>query len=846
MLLLGKLCQAQMHNVWVLNGGGIDFNKSPTQVLPPPMYNSNEYMYASICDSTGKLRFYTNGKGVFNDDNEQIEQGFRLEQPETALLGDVSSILILPLPGSSTKYYLFHILRTNEFKGAGGILFYSVIDMAANAGKGNIIVKNKELFRERLVWVAGVKHENKKDFWLVINAGVDTFYSFPMTATGIGNKVQSHVTSSLAPLNGISSSLRASFDGKTLVGASVSSKLDASGYTYIEHYSSVNAYTFDNAKGIISTKKTLIENHVFNVNIGDSSIRTYEDATFSPNDSFIYICNGSGDKSTNLFQIERFAPDPRKTVIVIPYAYPIYTIQTAPDGYIYFPGYGKNYNIIKYPDRKGKACSLVHDHLLTKAWAYKFPSIFLEIHKLGFRFQTCVSTFDLTPQTDTAYFKIFDWFFPNGDSLSGKNITYTFGGKSGVYAIKLRGKSKYVAVNWFTDTIIYTAPPKALFSAESKTGCQWVGYQFTNQSNTDTIHPKKGESFLWDFGDGTTDTAKSPLHIFKKSGKFKVNLIYSNGFCSDTFIQQQNVEILAAPKPGFTINDTIGCVPFAVNVKDKSEAEVKKYTYNFGKQYESDQANPEFTFTKPGIYYITQKLLGTTGCITSDSVRIRVREGILPDEKPTMLYASFVNNNKVEISWKKHPLAKYYTLYKQDGNSVLQTIQKHFPDTVYVDNVISLKEPFHYFITVTDSCGNLSAPSQITKPIILQGDNIANNTFLLKYTAYENWQNGVKEYTVQYLPETDSFTEIINVLGLTATDTFRHQSKNSEQCYRIMAIENMGNGQYSHSNTICLPHVPVFYIPDAFSPNNDGLNDVFRISAIGVKVAGITIYNRWG
>ncbi len=37
-----------------------------------------------------------------------------------------------------------------------------------------------------------------------------------------------------------------------------------------------------------------------------------------------------------------------------------------------------------------------------------------------------------------------------------------------------------------------------------------------------------------------------------------------------------------------------------------------------------------------------------------------------------------------------------------------------------------------------------------------------------------------------------------------------------------------------------------YYIPNAFSPNGDGVNDYFQIFGIGIKEAKFTIYNRWG
>ena len=36
------------------------------------------------------------------------------------------------------------------------------------------------------------------------------------------------------------------------------------------------------------------------------------------------------------------------------------------------------------------------------------------------------------------------------------------------------------------------------------------------------------------------------------------------------------------------------------------------------------------------------------------------------------------------------------------------------------------------------------------------------------------------------------------------------------------------------------------YIPNAFSPNNDGINDVFDINGVGIANYHYSIYNRWG
>jgi gliding motility-associated-like protein len=48
----------------------------------------------------------------------------------------------------------------------------------------------------------------------------------------------------------------------------------------------------------------------------------------------------------------------------------------------------------------------------------------------------------------------------------------------------------------------------------------------------------------------------------------------------------------------------------------------------------------------------------------------------------------------------------------------------------------------------------------------------------------------------------------------------------------------------SNSFTITFP--PLLYIPNTFTPNNDGLNDVFMVEASSVLTYEIRIFDRWG
>jgi gliding motility-associated-like protein len=68
---------------------------------------------------------------------------------------------------------------------------------------------------------------------------------------------------------------------------------------------------------------------------------------------------------------------------------------------------------------------------------------------------------------------------------------------------------------------------------------------------------------------------------------------------------------------------------------------------------------------------------------------------------------------------------------------------------------------------------------------------------------------------------------------------------NDDITYTLKASSNVGCGVASDAVTVRV-YKDVF-VPTAFTPNGDGLNDVFSIYASGTyKLKNLTICNRWG
>lgn len=103
-------------------------------------------------------------------------------------------------------------------------------------------------------------------------------------------------------------------------------------------------------------------------------------------------------------------------------------------------------------------------------------------------------------------------------------------------------------------------------------------------------------------------------------------------------------------------------------------------------------------------------------------------------------------------------------------------------------------------------------------------------------------------YRIWYTPQKDLPLEPINILYGANNTNFQHQPEvGLAGCYAVSAIDSLGN-ESPLSDTVCVDNCPMYDLPNAFTPNGDGQNDVFTPFPGWrfVERVEMQIFNRWG
>lgn len=385
MIFIDSIRSQGISNIWILgydtvqnqNTGKtvIDFSGGVANTTLSYEYSRNFLRTSAlIADSSGDLLFYTNGFDVCNKFGEIMPNGANIDSSQflSSWYNDgmpyQQMSLILPSPGNDSLYFLFHETIHSHFIDTMGAyvvypnsLYYSIINMKSDSGRGDLILREQVVFNDTLTSgkLTAVKHANGRDWWILLyRYEGDGYIKLLVTPQGIGAPVYQNIGPRFRYL-----------DAAQSVFSPVGNR-----YAIADSKNGVLIMDFDRCTGTLSNP--------IQISINDSALT--RGVAFSENGRYLYV---SGVKY--LYQFDSWAGNiatTQNTVAVWdgyyspqpPFATTFNTMQLASNGKIYINSTNsvKVLHSINYPDSAGISCGVCQHCLSLPTYnAFTMPNI---------------------------------------------------------------------------------------------------------------------------------------------------------------------------------------------------------------------------------------------------------------------------------------------------------------------------------------------------------------------------------------------------------------------------------------------------------------------------------------
>ncbi len=262
---------------------------------------------------------------------------------------------------------------------------------------------------------------------------------------------------------------------------------------------------------------------------------------------------------------------------------------------------------------------------------------------------------------------------------------------------------------------------RASFSATPASGCSPLIVSFTDES---TGSPNQWQ---WDLGNGTVSFLQHPSATYFTPGKYTIKLVIKNNEGEDSLTKTDYIEVFPQPVVDFSVSDTSGCYPLAVQFTDASTTatgNIVSWLWDFGDGATSTLQNPSNVYASARNFAVTLQVKNSNGCVSTYTKEsyIKINTGVL---------AQFSNNNPqtctapVTVNFNDQSTGTGTLSYQWDfgdGNASTATNPSH----IYTSN-----GSYTVKLIVTNSTGcsdTIVKPNAVTIGSVLAGFNTPGNT----------------------------------------------------------------------------------------------------------------------
>lgn len=332
-------------------------------------------------------------------------------------------------------------------------------------------------------------------------------------------------------------------------------------------------------------------------------------------------------------------------------------------------------------------------------------------------------------------------------------------------------------------------------------------------------------NYLWDFGDGNSSTIASPVHNYSLPGNYKVTHYFTSkdGCESKSFTRE--IIIADIPKVTMKISDTCESInPRITSTTLSSLGLVNEWEWKLNNSHISSDKNPDLSTLSAGIYTLSFAAISEYGCksnVVTDNFVIKPTPAIsfssndgCKDE--VMDFKGIKMDNQQVTEWKWQFEDGSFRIGQETEYSFNRN--GNYPVTLNVTGTNGCKSFFEQNVMI-------NSPEA----------DAGKDTIVLPNTNFQLHASGGSFYL--WSPSTGlNNPGIANPSGNIADD-IRYKVK-------VTTVEGCVD---TASVLVTIFKGSAVYVPNVFTPNNDGLNDELKPYLIGIKsLSFFTVYDRWG
>lgn len=440
-----------------------------------------------------------------------------------------------------------------------------------------------------------------------------------------------------------------------------------------------------------------------------------------------------------------------------------------------------------------------------------------------------------TSTINTGQIVNWDWDFGDGVVSTDESPNYTYS-VDGTYTVTLIITSDNGCDDTLSQLITRYPVPQPSFIANPE--CLYTPISFNNTSMINA--PDNITSWIWNFGDGSAlSSDQSPTHVYPTEGEYAVTLIASsNNGCVATF--EDTITAYPIPVASFIATEICENEPPTqfTNQSTITSGSIVTTTWDFGDGNLSTLPNPSNYYNQAGNYTTQLIVISNYGCEDT------IENPVTVLEKPTVEFISdqlegcspvCVNLSDLSTTTNSSMVAWNWNF----GNN--ETSNLSSPEICFENLDNENDTSYAIELTVTNDLGcseTLLKENYITvfhNPISDFEALPPNTNMYLSTIDFENNSVGADNYEWDFGDNnTSNFFEGEHLYS----DTGR---------YNVSLIASTVNNCIDTSDfVITIDAVTSIYVPNTFTPNGDGNNDIFNVVGYNLQQAELSIFDKWG